>query len=183
MIELDPFFMDAKINFDDKDINFFIDYLLSYIFNSNEKYLGNLNGNVSLQLNNLKNSLISSGVINFSVKDKLIKLKKSQFEILNIGKIQSEFRYYINNGDLIFISENVFEIKNRKEFSRKFQISLKKLKNINKIYFNLEKNIDNGEISISQVYINKIDKEKFSEKIFIIKNIQLFKAFIREILT
>ena len=55
------------------------------------------------------------------------------------------------------------------------------LKDVNKIYFNLEKNIDNGEISISQVYINKIDKEKFSEKIFLIKNIQLFKAFIRDI--
>ena len=77
----------------------------------------------------------------------------------------------------------MFELKNRKEFSRKFQVSSKLLKNVNKIYFNLEKNIDNGEISISQVYINEIDNEKFSEKIFIIKNIQLFKAFIREILT
>ena len=57
------------------------------------------------------------------------------------------------------------------------------LKNVNKIYFNLEKNIDNGEISISQVYINKIEKEKFSEKIFIIKNVQLFKALIRDILS
>ena len=34
-----------------------------------------------------------------------------------------------------------------------------------------------------KVYINKIDKEKFSEKIFIIKNIQLFKALIRDILS
>ena len=77
----------------------------------------------------------------------------------------------------------MFELKNRKEFSRKFQVSSKMLKDVNKIYFNLEKNIDNGEISISQVYINKIDKEKFSEKIFLIKNIQLFKAFIRDILS
>ena len=77
----------------------------------------------------------------------------------------------------------MFELKNRKEFSRKFQISTKKLKDVNKIYFNLEKNIDNGEISISQVYINEIDKEKFSDKIFIIKNIQLLKAFIRDILS
>ena len=77
----------------------------------------------------------------------------------------------------------MFELKNRKEFSRKFQVSSKLLKNVNKIYFNLEKNIDNGEISISQVYINKIEKEKFSEKIYIIKNVQLFKALIRDILS
>ena len=61
----------------------------------------------------------------------------------------------------------MFELKNKKEFSRKFQISSKMLKNINKIYFNLEKNIDNGEISISQVYINKIDKEKIFRKKFL----------------
>ncbi len=182
-IELDPFFFESKINIDNKDINFFIDYLFSYIFNSEEQYLGNMNGNVSLEISNLKNSLIDNGVINFLIKDKSIKLKKSQFEVQDIGNIESEFWYYVNNGDLIFISENMFELKNRKEFSRKFQISPKMLKNINKIYFNLEKNIDNGEISISQVYINKIDKENFSEKIFIIKNIQLLKAFIRDILS
>ena len=182
-IELDPFFFESKIKIDNKDINFFIDYLFSYIFNSEEQYLGNMNGNVSLEISNLKNSLINNGVINFSIKDKSIKLKKSQFKVQDIGNIESEFWYYVNNGDLIFISENMFELKNRKEFSRKFQVSSKLLKNVNKIYFNLEKNIDNGEISISQVYINKIEKEKFSEKIFIIKNVQLFKALIRDILS
>ena len=182
-IELDPFFFESKIKIDDKDINFFVDYLFSFIFNSEEQYLGNMNGNVSLEISNLKNPLINNGVINFSIKDKSIKLKKSQFEVQDIGNIESEFWYYVNNGDLIFISENMFELKNKKEFSRKFQVSSKLLKNVNKIYFNLEKNIDNGEISISQVYINKIEKEKFSEKIFIIKNFQLFKALIRDILS
>ena len=182
-IELDPFFFESKIKIDNKDINFFVDYLFSYIFNSEEQYLGNMNGNISLEISNLKNSLINNGVINFSIKDKSIKLKKSKFEVQEIGNIESEFWYYVNNGDLIFISENMFELKNRKEFSRKFQVSSKLLKNVNKIYFNLEKNIDNGEISISQVYINKIEKEKFSEKIFIIKNVQLFKALIRDILS
>ena len=182
-IELDPFFFESKIKIDNKDINFFVDYFFSYIFNSEEEYLGNMNGNVSLEISNLKNSLIDNGVINFLIKDKSIKLKKSQFEVQDIGNIESEFWYYVNNGDLIFISENMFELKNRKEFSRKFQVSSKLLKNVNKIYFNLEKNIDNGEISISQVYINKFEKEKFSEKIFIIKNVQLFKALIRDILS
>ena len=182
-IELDPFFFESKINIGNKDINFFTDYLFSYIFNSEKENLGNMNGNVSLEISNLKNSLINNGVINFSIKDKSIKLKKSKFEVQDIGNIESEFWYYVNNGDLIFISENMFELKNRKEFSRKFQVSSKLLKNVNKIYFNLEKNIDNGEISISQVYINKIEKEKFSEKIFIIKNVQLFKALIRDILS
>ena len=182
-IELDPFFFESKIKIDNKDINFFVDYLFGYIFNSEEQYLGNMNGNVSLEISNLKNSLINNGVINFSIKDKSIKLKKSKFEVQDIGSIESEFWYYVNNGDLFFISENMFELKNKKEFSRKFQISLKKLKNINKIFFKLEKNIDSGEISISEVYLNQIDNEQYSEKIFVVKNIQLFKALIRDILS
>ena len=182
-IELDPFFFDAKIEIDDKDINFFINNLLSIIFNSSEDYLGNINGNVHLEISNLKNSIINKGNINFSIEEKVIKLEKSLFEIQGIGKIKSEFRYYINNGDLIFTSENIFEIENRKEFSRKFQISSKNLKNVKKIYFNLEKNVDSGEISISNIYINKVDKQNFSEKIYLIQNIQKLKALIRDILS
>ena len=182
-IELDPFFFDAKINIDHKDTNFLIDNLLSIILNSKEEYLGNMNGNLTLVVNNLKNSIINNGNINLSIKEKVIKLEKSLFEINGIGKIISDFRYYENKGDLIFASENILEITNKKEFSRKFQVNSKSVKNINKIYFDLEKNIDNGEISISNIYLNKIDTENFSEEYYIIKNIQTLKALVRNILS
>jgi hypothetical protein len=182
-IELDPFFFDAKINIDHKDTNFLIDNLLSIILNSKEEYLGNMNGNLTLVVNNLKNSIINNGNINLSIKEKVIKLEKSLFEIKGIGKIRSDFRYYENKGDLIFASENILEITNKKEFSRKFQVNSKSVKNINKIYFDLEKNIDNGEISISNIYLNKIDTENFSEEYYIIKNIQILKALVRNILS
>ena len=182
-IELDPFFFDAKINIDQKDTNFLIDNLLSIILNSKEEYLGNMNGNLTLVVNNLKNSIINNGNINLSIKEKVIKLEKSLFEIKGIGKIRSDFRYYENKGDLIFASENILEITNKKEFSRKFQVNSKSVKNINKIYFDLEKNIDNGEISISNIYLNKIDTENFSEEHYIIKNIQILKALVRNILS
>ena len=182
-IELDPFFFDAKINIDHKDTNFLIDNLLSIILNSKEEYLGNMNGNLTLVVNNLKNSIINNGNINLSIKEKVIKLEKSLFEIKGIGKIRSDFRYYENKGDLIFASENILEITNKKEFSRKFQVNSKSVKNINKIYFDLEKNIDNGEISISNIYLNKIETENFSEEYYIIKNIQILKALVRNILS
>jgi hypothetical protein len=183
IIELNPFFFDATIDIDQKDTNFLIDNLLSIILNSKEEYLENINGNFTLVINNLKNSIINNGDISFSIKEKEIKLENSLFEIKNIGKVRSDFRYYENKGDLIFASENIFEITNKKEFSRKFQLSFKKTKNINKIYFDLEKNIDNGEISISNIYLNKIDTENSSEEYYIIKNIQVLKALIRNILS
>ena len=69
----------------------------------------------------------------------------------------------------------------KKEFARKFQISSKKINNINKIFFDLEKNIDNGEISISNVYFNEIDTEKFSEEYYIVKNFQVLKGLLRKL--
>jgi len=121
--------------------------------------------------------------LNFYLKKKKISLEKSLFNIKGIGKLSSDFRFYEDKGDLIFSSKNTFEIINKKEFSRKFQLSLKSLNNINRILFKLEKNIDNGEISISNIYLNKIDKEHSSEEYYIIKNFQLLKSFIRSILS
>ena len=182
-IELHPFFFDATINIDQKDINFLTDNLLSIILNTNEEYLGNINGKLTLTVNNLKNSIINNGNISLSVKEKAIKLEKSLFEIKDIGKIKSEFRYYVNKGDLIFASKNILEIKDKKKFARKFQISSKSIKNINKIYFDLEKNIDNGEIFIFNIYLNKIDTDSSSENIYFIKNIQKLRALIKNILS
>jgi len=181
-VELEPFFIDAIVNLNNKDINFLIDNLLYFILNSQE-YLGNINGKLNLVLNNIKNPLINNGQINISIKEKTIELENSIFEIENIGKIKSDFRFYENQGDLIFASENVFDIANKKEFSKKFQTSSKSIKNVNKIYFDLEKNIDNGEVSISNIYLNKIDTENFSDNIYSIKNIQILRALIRNILS
>ena len=181
-VELEPFFIDAIVNLNNKDINFLIDNLLYFILNSQE-YLGNINGKINLVLNNIKNPLINNGQINISIKEKTIELENSIFEIENIGKIKSDFRFYENQGYLIFASENVFDITNKKEFSKKFQTNSKSIKNVNKIYFDLEKNIDNGEVSISNIYLNKIDTENFSDNIYSIKNIHILRALIRNILS
>ena len=183
IIELEPFFFDAKIYIDQKDIYFLIDNLLNIILNLNEEYLVNINGKLTLIIDNLQNKIIKKGKINLSIKEKKIKLESSLFEIKDIGKVTSDFRYYENNGDLIFASENIFEITNKKQFSRKFNLSLKNVKSINKIYFDLEKNIDNEEISISNIYLNKIDTKKFSEEIYIIKNMQVLNGLIRKLLS
>ena len=180
-IELDPFYMDSLIQISDKDTNFLIDNLLYIILNSKE-YLGNINGKLILDLKNLKNSIINNGKIIFSIKEQRIQLANSFFEIIGIGKLKSDFRYYENEGDLIFSSNNIFEITNKKEFARKFQLSKKSLKNINRIFFDLEKNIDNEEISISNIYFNNTNSDKFSEEYYLVKNLQVLKGLLRELL-
>ncbi len=180
-IDLSPFFFNANIKIYKKNINFLIDYLLNIILNSDKEYLGNINGNLNLEFDELKNSLINKGKIELSIKEKEIKLHNSLFEISNFGKIESRFRYYENLGDLFFASENIFEITNKKDFSRKFQLSFKKIKNINKIYFDLEKNIDNGDVTIFNIRLNKDDDREFSKEHFTISNIQVLKSLLRDI--
>ena len=180
-IELDPFFAEVKTEINNVDTNFLVDNLLYMILNS-KQFLGNINGKLNLHVYNLKNSIVNDGKVNFSIKEKKIKLEKSIFEIKGIGKIKSDFRYYEDEGDLIFASENVFEIENKKEFSRKFQLTSKSVENLNKIYFDFEKNIDNNEISVSNIYLNTIDKKNYSEKFYIIKNLQVLKNLIRKLL-
>ena len=180
-IELDPFFAEVKTEINNVDTNFLVDNLLYMILNS-KQFLGNINGKLNLHVYNLKNSIVNDGKVDFSIKEKKIKLEKSIFEIKGIGKIKSDFRYYEDEGDLIFATENVFEIENKKEFSRKFQLTSKGVKNLNKIYFDLEKNIDNNEISVSNIYLNTIDKKNYSEKFYIIKNLQVLKSLIRKLI-
>ena len=180
-IELDPFFAEVKTEINNVDTNFLVDNLLYMILNS-KQFLGNINGKLNLHVYNLKNSIVNDGKVNFSIKEKKIKLEKSIFEIKGIGKIKSDFRYYENDGDLIFASENVFEIENKKEFSKKFQLTSRSVENLNKIYFDLEKNIDNNEISVSNIYLNTIDKKNYSEKFYIIKNLQVLKSLIRKLI-
>ena len=182
-VELNPFYFNANIYIREKNINFLIDYFLINIINFNEEYLENINGNFNLDVKDIKNPLINSGKINLSIKEKSIKLENSVFNIANVGIIKSNFSYYEDKGDLIFKSKNIFEIDDKKEFSRKFQISLKKIENLNKIFFHLEKNIDTGEISISNIYLNEIDNKNLSDEFYIIKNVQSLKSLIRKFIS
>ena len=184
-IRLNPFIFDTKIIIDKKDTNFIIDNILYFLLNldNDKEHLGNLNGDLSLIFTNIDNSIIDNGKINFSIKEKSIKINNSIFEIKNIEKLKSDMRYYENEGDLIFLSENILEIIDKKEFARKFQISLKKLKKINKIFFNYERNIDSGEVFISNIHLNEIGTLNDSAEFYKIKNIQTLKALIRKVLS
>ena len=74
------------------------------------------------------------------------------------------------------------DIKNKNEFARKFQLNPNKVKKINKIYFDLQKNIDTNEILISNIHINKFDQNNISKDSKIINNIQILKSFLTKTL-
>ena len=182
-IELNPFHFDTEIILIEKDFKFIIDNFLYYLVNMDQDSLGNLNGNMELFFNNIKHEIINEGKINLNIDEKNISILNAIFKVDRVGEITSKFDFIEKDGELFFKSKNIFEINNTKEFARKFQISSGKSNKLKKIYFDLIKNIETGEISISNVEINKIDSKKETNKIYIINNIQVFRSMLKEILS
>ena len=182
-IELNPFYFDSEISFEDKNFKFIINNLFNYIMNLNNNSLGNLNGQLLLKFKNIDNEIINQGEIKIIIDEKNLEISKSIFEVNEVGEISSEFNYYEKEGELIFNSKNVFLINNTKNLARKFQINPKKTRGLKKIYFDLNKNIETGQISITNINFNEKNPEEENKKTYIIKNIQNLKSALKKILT
>ncbi|MBD1153989.1 hypothetical protein IDG52_02165 [Pelagibacterales bacterium SAG-MED23] len=184
IIELTPFYLNSNITLNKQSLNFLIDELVISILNLKSELLGNLNGNIKFHFTNIEHELIRNGKISFNISQKTINLGEVLFNIDDIGQVKSEIKYNKEKGDLIFNSSNSFLIKNKKEFAKKFQVKLNKVKDLNVIHFNLEKNINTGLISIFDIKIMKIgSKEKNNGEIrYNIKNSQELKSLVKKII-
>jgi len=181
-IDLKPFGIDAIIDLKNKTSNFLIDNLLNYILKIDKDFLKNINGKLTLNLKDISNEVFDNGKINIHLDKNSLTIKDTILNIKNVGKLKSKFSYSEKEGDIIFSSKNILEINDKKEFAKKFQLNFKKVNHINRIYFDLIKNVDNGEISISNIHINEIDKNIISKEIYYIKNIQFLRSLLRKIL-
>ena len=101
-----------------------------------------------------------------------------------LEQIKTEIKYKEESGDIIFHSSNSLQIKNKKEFAKKFQVKLDKVNDINVMYFKIEKNINTGIISIFDIKINQTAyKDKKSDKTrYNIKNSQELKSLVKNII-
>ena len=104
------------------------------------------------------------------------------FNLGKIGTLKTKIKFIENEGEIIFFSNNMLDIINHIEFAKIFQIGSNKAKNINRIYFDLKKNIGDNQITISNVRINSSDNNVDADNFFIIKNIQNLRASIRKII-
>jgi len=183
-IELSPFYLNSSIMLNKQNLNFLIDELFFSFLNLKPDLLGNINGDIKFVLTNIEHELIRNGNISINISQNTINLRESLFNIGDIGQIQTEIKYTQKGGDIIFHSSNSLIIKNKKEFAKKFQVKLDKVKNINLISFKIEKNINTGLISIFDI---KIDQAVYylknnSETRYNIRNSQELKSLVKNIL-
>jgi len=182
IVELNPFYLDGEITFEEKKISFVTDFILNAISNADKKLLENLNGELRLSLLNLDSKILSNGKISLVINEGQIKALDSFFEMDKIGIIKSSYNYLIKEGELFFETKNIFNINNHKELARKFQLNFKKVKNIDRVYFDFIRNIDTGDMFLTNIFINDKNSENLLEEIIKTNNMLVLKSTLRDIL-
>ena len=179
-ISLTPFYFDGIFIIKNKKIEKIIDNILLNLFLYNEEYLSNFNGKLKIEFNNLNNKLIKNGFLEFSFNQKKINLIKANFDLYQIGKINSDLNFVEDKGEIKFMSTNQLKIENHIEFAKAFQIGSNKVKNIKQINFDLEKNVEETNFVIKNVKINNKEAQIKLDEPYLINNIQNLRSYIRK---
>ena len=182
IIELRPFYLNSKIILNKQNLNFLIDDLVYSLLNLKSELLGNLNGELKLSFTNIEHELIRNGQMSFDISEKTIQINNVIFNLGEIGIIESDIKYDEQNGNIVFNSTSSLIIKNKKEFARKFQVKPKKVVDLDKIFFKIQKNINNGSTSIYDIKISKSDYKDSSGFKYQINNSQELKALAKKFL-
>ena len=181
-ILLNPFNLDGKLNIKNKKIEDIIDKFILKLLLYDENYLGNINGDLKIEFNNLNNKLIKNGEIKLNINEKKIIFEKVNFDLDKIGEINSNISFIEHQGEIKFFSKNHLIIKDHIEFAKVFQIGSRRIKNLKNIYFSLEKSIGETDFIISDVKTNNLEtKNNKPNEVYLVKNIQNLRAFIRKV--
>ena len=186
-IELDPFYFNINLILKKFDTIALIQNMFSYLYSINNSVHQNLNGKFNLKINNKNNKILEKIDFNFLTEEGKIKISNSSINLKKIGKIKFSNFQYIERVDKLYIkSDSELIVSNEKQFYRRFQIPKENRINLNKIYFNIETNIDDGTFYLFNFSINnKEDKNSINlvdENLpnYEVNNLQQLTKLIRE---
>ena len=176
-IELDPFFFDLNLILSGVRLQTVLNNLFLNLYNTNKTIDLNFNGNLKINLSEINNRLFENLVININFLDEKISLNKSSIKLKKIGKINfSDPLIYEKNQKIIINSKIKFDIVDQEELYRKFLIPRQNRVDLNKIYFEVEYNIDDGNYFLSN--INFDENENNQKTFYEVKNIQQLNSVI-----
>ena len=181
-IQLRPFYFNGSLMIKNKKVEKIVDNFLLNLILYDENYIGNLNGLFNIKFDKLDNKLIKKGEIKLIINEKKINIKEANFILDKIGHINSIISFEEDEGEKKLITTNQLTIENYIEFAKIFQIGSNKIKNIKKIYFDLEKNYGQTDFIIKNVKINGNERNLKSQDIFFVKNIQNLRSYIRDLI-
>mgnify|MGYP001382903030 FL=1 len=176
-IKLDPFFFDLDLILSEIRVQAVLDSIFLNLYKTNQSTNLNFNGNLKINLNEINNRLFENLLINVNFKEEKISLNDSSLNLQKIGKINfSDPSIYEKNQKLFIKSKIKFDVDDQEQLYRKFLIPRQNRINLNKVYFEVEYNIDDGNYFLSSINFN----ENKNNKIIFqkIKNIQQLNNFI-----
>ena len=176
-IKLDPFFFDLNLILSGIRIETVLNNLFLNLYKTNQSTNLNFNGNLKINLNEINNRLFENLVININFLEERISLNESSLNLKKIGKINfSDPSIYEKNQKLFIKSKIKFDVEDQQELYRRFLIPRQNRINLNKVYFEVEYNIDDGNYFLSSINFNE---NKNNQIIFHkIKNIQQLNNLI-----
>ncbi len=196
-INLDPFDfqIESKIQkFDFKKImpN---QNILNEIFSQEFLLNENFNGRFTIQSNNLSNgNFFNENLINSNFVGNKIELSNSKLFNKKIGSLNVDYgNIYLEDNDIFFKGKFNFEIFDKNKFNRKFLVSKKNQKDIEKIYFGLIFNLSKFEAKIFFISLND-DKPEMSDSLdnliygfnnnsIVVNNWISLRSFVKKILS
>ncbi len=178
-ISLDTFFFDLNLILSGISIQTVLNNLFLNLYKINKSANLNFNGNLKINLDEVKNRLFENLIIDINFLEKKISLNKSSLSLKKIGKINfSDPSIYEKNEKLFVKSKIKFDVYDQQELYKRFLIPRQNRVDLNKIYFEIEYNVDDGNYFLSTINLNENEKEN-NEMIFQeINNIQQLNNLI-----
>ncbi len=177
IIDKSPFYFKIKMFLKNADIQTLLDInnKLENYLNNNYLLNKNFNGKLMINIDNIYGSKYLDGIeISFSFFNGKINLNGSKISLDKLGVIHlNDFNILTKKNKVLLETKNLFEVSNLDQFNRVFQLPKNKKRNIENIYFEINKTVPSETLSINKIVINnEINKPDF-KKIDILKDIQL----------
>ncbi len=176
-INLDPFYFDLNLILSGIRIQTVLNNLFINLYKTNKSTSLNFNGNLKINLNEINNRLFENLVININFLDEKISLSDSSLNLKKIGKINfSDPSIYEKNQKVFIKSKIKFDVEDQQELFKRFLIPRQNRIDLNKVYFEVEYNADDGNYFLSNINFNE---SKNNQTIFQqVKNFQQLSNLI-----
>ncbi len=167
-INLDPFDFQIDSNIQRLDLKKILpdESILSEIFSQEFLLNENFNGRLTIKSDNLNNGGIFNKIL---IKSNYVgeKIELSNSKLINkkIGSLNLDYgNIYLEENDILFKGKFSFEIFDKNRFYRKFLVSKKNQKDLEKIYFGLIYNLSKLDAKIFFISLNE-DKQDLNDNL------------------
>ena len=130
-----------------------------------------------LNIKKINNRLFENLILNINFDEGKISLNDTSLYLRKIGKINfSDPVFFEKHQKLLMKSKVKFEIDNLDQFYKRFQISKKNRIDLNKVFFEVEYNVDDSTYYLSNINFEEVKSDQlyFQE----INNVQQLKNLV-----